>query len=245
MVLFSSCFACGKKCRSSNFYPVNREASVCPSCGVTFRARSQLFAIARGLNIPGSNYIQINEDWSRVGLGIGDDTSVSKILAQKFSYTNTHIDKFPKLDLLDKNTNQYGVFEFISCSDVLEHISGSVQSAITEMYNLLKHGGFVALSVPIASFDQHEDLYPNLVEWKSVGSSVHWKDIGGTSHIENNPEWHGGDGLTLAFRRWSSEYLKKCFQDAGFQTIEFANGESSRGTYSENELFVSLVARKL
>jgi SAM-dependent methyltransferase len=204
-----------------------------------------LFAIAKGLNVPGRNYVHINEDWSRVGLGIGDDTSIAKILAQKFTYTNTHIDKFPKLDLLDENTNEYGVFEFISCSDVLEHISGSVQSAITEMYNLLRLGGFVAVSVPIASVDQHEELYPNLMEWKSIGNSVHWKDTGGTSHIEDNPEWHGGDGLTLAFRRWSARYLKKCFLDAGFQNIDFVNGVSRHGTYSENELFVSLVARKL
>ena len=92
---------------------------------------------------------EIHPDWSRVGIGISDDVELSSRLSSKFFYSNTFFDAFPYLDIRKVPNIAYKAFEFVSISDVLEHIDVDIKKAIRGVSKLLKPDGFAVLSVPI------------------------------------------------------------------------------------------------
>ena len=53
-----------------------------------------------------------------------------------------------------------------------------------------------------------------------LDGELHWTDASGESHIDNNPEIHGGDGLTIAFRTWGAEDFERAVLANGFSSIE-------------------------
>jgi SAM-dependent methyltransferase len=187
-------------------------------------------AVLQGLGYPDeTDFNDVNIDLSRVGLGIGDDWKVARALYQKFMYTNSYLDKFPIVDLLDPPSASIEKFEFITCSDVLEHTPPPRKTPIANIYRMLKPGGFVVISVPIKPDDTYREYYSGLVSWNFSDSALHWSDSDGRNFIDSYPEIHGGEGLTVAFRQWSKKQLEEDLNLLGFSQIHFLPGKTVVG----------------
>lgn len=142
--------------------------------------------------------------------------------AKKWEVSNAHLHKFPFLDLFSVPDEAKGSFEFVVCSDVLEHVAGSPRLALEGSWALLRPGGSAVVTVPIADSIATVEHYPGLVEFDiEEGPSVRWKDVNGVERVDDNPEMHGGDGLVLTFRRYGKADFKDLLSSAGFTGIQY------------------------
>jgi SAM-dependent methyltransferase len=177
-------------------------------------------SIATSLGYEPKQLREIHPDWSRIGLGISDDVELSSRLSTKFFYSNTFFDAFPNLDIREIPSIAHGAFEFVSCSDVLEHIDVDIKKAIRGISKLLKPDGFAVLSVPITQTGEQMEFYPRLKTFSVLGETVKWVDENGKKFIDESPEFHGGRGQNLAFRQFTDESFKKLVLDNGFASIK-------------------------
>ena len=212
-----TCVLCSS--RNKGAAKFDRESSLCRGCSSTWRARAVTLTIIAGLGYEPSRLNLLNSDWSRIGLGISDDVDVASRLSTKFSYTNTFFDSFPHLDIRDIPLIAKNSFEFVSCSDVLEHVDVNFDKAIRGLSKLLRPGGFVVLSVPINMDAERIEFYPNLRTFKVKNGVVEWQNHKGKSFVDLDPEFHGGRGQNLAFREFADESFKEVVLKNGFRSI--------------------------
>lgn len=151
-------------------------------------------------------------------LGVGGSDSVSVALSAAFDYVNTHVNRFPELDIRRIPSSLRGQFDFVTRSDVLEHVLAPVELAISGLNNLLSDQGFAVLSVPVyPAFKEH---YPGLVEWKEVDGRIDWVNEHGAAETDESPTFHGGTGRTLELRQWTAETLEAAVLEGGFSQVE-------------------------
>lgn len=155
-------------------------------------------------------------------LGVGcSDWGYIDLLAEKFDYVNTFYDHEPRLDLCNVDDTRWkpGSIDFITCSDVLEHVEPPVHRVFDGIYRLLKPGGVAILTVPITPDSTTREHFPNLYDWRIAEENDHRvlinRQIDG--HIERFDDlcFHGGDGMTLEFRVFSRQGLIDNIQAAG------------------------------
>lgn len=141
-------------------------------------------------------------------------------LAGLFDYTNSYYHRFPRVDLLEPSQDLRGFFGFVMCSDVLEHVPPSADRALVNIADMLDSHGFAVISVPIggATTPTHE-YYPGLVDWREEFGHVVWRDENGIEHVDDDPEFHGGAGQTLAFRLWGGLDFCERFVNAGMRVV--------------------------
>jgi len=154
-----------------------------------------------------------------MGLGISDDWRLARALLPLFAYTNSYLHQFPVVDICSPPKETLEKFEFISCSDVLEHTPPPRSAALVGLYQMLKPAGFAVISVPLRQGFQFAEFYPGLTTWKIENDSIYWVDGKGHESIDHDPEFHGGQGLTLAFRQWTEEKLIEELKAVGFSEI--------------------------
>ena len=211
------CSICG---RILNKRPKSPEDVCCRICGSTWRAQAICRAILSGLGYPEDANIRfIDSDMSRVGLGISDDWRLARALSPLFAYTNSFLHKFPMIDICSPPQEAMEKFEFISCSDVLEHTPPPRKSALEGLFQMLKPGGFVVVSVPLRKGFQFAEFYPELTTLNIEKDSVSWVDGDGRDHVDQRPEFLGGEGLTLAFRQWTELKLIEELRGVGFSEV--------------------------
>jgi hypothetical protein len=110
---------------------------------------------------------------------------------------------------------------FVSCSDVLEHVPYPVDSALTGLRSILtRPSGFAVISVPNSNRAETWEYYPNLANFEVCDDGkVSWSDRNGCSYVDDEPEFHGGGGQTLTFREWSLDDLSTRLLQAGFSSV--------------------------
>lgn len=195
-----------------------REKCFCESCGCSWRDRAIGFGVLHGLKSASGPLNSRMRDTSVRGLGVSDSDSLSVALSAAFDYTNTHVDRFPELDIRNIPSSLPGQFDFVTCSDVLEHVLTPVEIAISGLNSLLSDGGFAVISVPVyPTFKEH---YPGLVQWREVGGRVDWIDEHGVQRTDEAPTFHGGTGHTLELRQWTEETFEVALLAGGFSRVE-------------------------
>lgn len=210
-------FFCPLCTRLSARIPLHREDVACETCGATWRAQACMLTVMEGLGYPHDVMAyDLRSDWSRIGLGISDDFLLARRLSQLFFYTNSFYHQFPRVDITNPPAETLGRFEFIVCSDVLEHVPPPVDVALVGLLQMLKPGGFAVLSVPCQESSDTLEYYPELSTFEFAGEVLHWTDSHGQTHTDNHPEMHGGAGQTLAFRHWARQDLINRLLRAGF-----------------------------
>lgn len=216
---FCYCSICGYRSLAN---PKSIEDISCKICKCTCRAQVICRAVLTGLGYPTDSNIQrIEKDLSRVGLGISDDSMIVGALSPLFAYTNSYLHKFPIVDLCSPPLECIGHFEFITCSDVLEHTPPPRMTPLAGLFQMLKPGGFAVISVPIRRGFEFKEFYPNLTNWLIENGCLNWTDGDGHRYIDQKPEFHGGEGLTLAFRQWTEKKLVEDLHAVGFsETIK-------------------------
>lgn len=232
----SRCPLCGVGKYISSPSP-SRESDECDFCKSIWRTRAIGQAVVIATDKGVSPLHQITPDLSIRGLGIGDSVDLSNALSTKYRYTNSHLDEYPFLDLTERVPDKIrNYFDFITCSEILEHVVPPVENAIQNLFDMLRPEGAAIISVPlikVGSSGRYEysgnttdihfgeeilEYYPGLKSFNLTDGELSWSN-GSENFIDSNPELHGGTGLVLTFRRWSSESLKSSLREVGFRYI--------------------------
>jgi len=231
----SNCALCGS---NLNWTTESIESVVCDGCQCTKRCEAVARAILTSLGYPPNATLEsIAPDLSRIGLGISDDWRLALRLANRFDYTNSFLHRYPFLDLAHPPDLCKEFFEFIVCSDVLEHTRTRFDP-ITGIYSMLRPGGFAVITVPSPATEDQE-FYPDLETYSVNGGHVHWVNKQGKTFVDTNPEFHGGSGTTLAFRRISLDQLLGDLKSFGFKQTAISPKFSSTLSALEVPLVVA------
>ena len=112
-------------------------------------------------------------------------------------------------------------FDFITCTDVLEHVEPPLDDVFDNMYRLLKPGGVAILTVPTSLGTRHARTFPRsarLADRDRRRPASAGEPPRATATIERFDDlcFHGGEGLTLEFRLFSRKGLIESATAAGF-----------------------------
>jgi hypothetical protein len=155
------------------------------------------------------------------------------MLSLKFSYVNTFYHKFPILDIKKPPSELKEYADFLTCSDVLEHVIPPLALNIRGLYEILKPGGELIVSVPIVrEAGETIEHYPGIQDYKvekvENGYRV-WGIFDSGNRLINNPIFHGGPGNTLELRRFSKQGFRSSLTKEGFIIVEEIDGDLEFG----------------
>lgn len=183
------------------------------------------------------------------GIGMSDPPLLASRVAEKLAYTNTFYHQPPKLDITAPDPDEFGKYDFIISSEVMEHVPQPVEPAFANLCRLLKPDGFLLLTVPYRIDGGVTEHFPELHEYSltQVGGRTvlvnRRKD--GTLEVFENLCFHGGDGSTLEMRVFSEESLKAVLAGAGFAEVHIAcENEPEFGIEHAETWSLPVVARK-
>ena len=139
-------------CGMSNYLPLrrlSREDGRCTKCGCYGRLRSMMYAVTAHFSPDEIILARMKPRKDIRGIGCSD-WGYTKLLAEKFDYVNTFYDREPRLDLCNVDWSRWppDSVDFITCTDVLEHVEPPVERTFENMRRLLKPGGVLILTVP-------------------------------------------------------------------------------------------------
>jgi SAM-dependent methyltransferase len=181
-----------------------------------------MMAVLECFGYPSSTtFADVEPNLARRGIGISDHWRLAARLASVFDYVNTFYHRFPLVDVTRPPEDLFGQLDFVICSDVLEHIPPPSLDGLKGIRRMLRDGGYAVITVPCHTGPTTSEYYPGLKSWAIEDGSVSWTDGEGVERIDSNPEFHGGQGQTLAFRMWSmDDLIAKCVE-AGFSQVVF------------------------
>jgi SAM-dependent methyltransferase len=212
-------------CGTSNYLPrrrLTREDGHCANCGCWGRLRAMMYAVTARFSPDEVVLARMKPRKDIRGIGCSDWGYVD-LMAEKFDYVNTFYDHEPRLDLCNVDWGRYspGSIDFITCTDVLEHIEPPVQRTFENMYRLLKPGGVAVLTVPTSLEPATREHFPDIYDWRIATEGknrvlVNRRRDGGEERYDDLC-FHGGEGLTLEFRRFSRQGLIDNVVSAGLR----------------------------
>jgi len=242
------CNICGTR-NNSNADPGDRELVSCVRCHSSIRLRSVVLALSRalfGLDLTLPEFPVLK---SIRGLGLSDSDVYADRLESCFSYTNTFYHREPCLDLLHPDEREFGKYDFVICSEVLEHVPAPVDRAFVTLARLLKPNGFLILTVPYSLDTETLEHYPGVAN--SVFAQIDGRTVlvsrsdSGEYRVFDNLAFHGGAGSTLEHRLFSDADVRAGLANAGFQTVQFdSSGSREFGVSFINNWSLPLIAAR-
>ena len=160
------------------------------------------------------------------GIGLSDPNAYALLLAEKFDYRNTFLDREPCFDLMQPPEQWTGQFDFMICSEILEHVVPPALTGLKNAWRLLKDSGVLIFTAPYSLESSTREHYPELHEYcfASLGGSTVLvnRTAAGAIQVFENPVYHlTGAGEALEVREFSEDGLRQIFQDAGFTALRF------------------------
>lgn len=218
------CNICGARSSAELTHVVDRGLATCSNCKSSNRFRSVVAALQERLfnEVMPLTHLQSRKEIT--GLGMTDSRVYSKLLEQKFNYTNTFYHAEPYLDITDPHPSFRDRFDFVISSDVMEHVRPPIEVAFRNLRSLLRPSGLLVLTVPFVREGDTVEHFPNLYQFEILGDGEerHVVNItrNGKKEIFRNLVFHGGKGATLEMRLFSESGLLKLLRDSGFRDIE-------------------------
>ncbi len=219
------CNICGAKTEALLVKLCDRESSSCSHCGSSLRIRSVIHLLSLemfGESIP-LPYFPVRKDI--YGLGMSDADAYAKLLAEKFSYSNTYYHKEPKFDITSVGIGEHYKFNFVISCDVLEHVRAPTIEAFYNLKAMLQERGIVILTVPYMLLEDTLEHFPDLNLFEIIDDGDSKKLINTTVYGEKQEftelTFHGGPGATMELRIFTKSSIKKEFEKSGFHKIEF------------------------
>ena len=220
------CNICGSSNRTAQS-ALRRETPSCQRCGSTVRDRAMVHLLTSELLGCSVVLADLPPRRDLHGIGLSDSTTYAGPLAKKFTYTNTHFDIEPKLDIASVSPDLAACYEFIIASDVFEHVAPPVARAFSNARRLLKPGGVLVFSAPFLIDTETIEHFPELHEYRLIESAEGWRlenrTADGREQRFTDLVFHGGVGSTLEMRQFSRSGLERDFAAAGFSRMRVAD----------------------
>lgn len=184
------------------------------------------------------------------GLGISDSHVYADRLAAKFDYRNTFFDREPRLDIASPPEDECGRYDFVVCSEVLEHVLPPVENAFRGAARLLKPNGVLVLTTPYSLEASTAEHYPELHEFglAQVGGGLVLVNRTKTGELQvfDRPVFHVGcGGPAMEVREFSEDALKALLADSGFSSVQIYSGDCPEfGIVRKENWSLPIAARK-
>jgi len=232
-----TCNICGQpnRCPTES---LTREAATCAKCGSSVRYRGLMLVLSLELFGTPLTLPEFPRIKSLRGMGTTDSNEYAIRLADKFDYRNTFFTREPKFDLANPPKEDFGKFDFLTSSEVFEHVVPPAESAFRNAYQLLKPGGGVLIfTVPYSIEPSMHEHYPDIYQFgfAQVGDGVVLvnRTRSGKVQVFEKPVFHGpGPGKALEMREFTETDLKQILTAAGFTNTRI---------YTENYLPFGIV----
>jgi SAM-dependent methyltransferase len=227
----------------------DRERVTCSRCGSSIRYRSIVLALARalfGLDLPLPGFPILK---SVRGLGLSDSTVYSAGLERHFTYTNTFYDRDPCFDLARPDEKEFGNYDFVICSDVLEHVPAPVERAFATLARLLKPSGALILTVPysldVGSVEHFPEMAASGLAEVDGRTVLVGRSGSGEFRVFDQLRFHGGSGATLERRIFSEASIRAGLAAAGLPMVRFdAAGNRGFGVVFDGPCSLPVIAAR-
>lgn len=157
------------------------------------------------------------------GIGFSDPAIYARHLERLTDYRNSWFHQEPRHDITDLSSFDGETFDFVVCSEVLEHIEQPVQVAFDNLFRLLKPGGVLVTSVPLIDGETIE-RFPRLRDRTVERAGGQWVLRGtdvdtGEDFSSTELVFHGGPGSTLEMRLFGRRCFRQHLTQAGFTDV--------------------------
>lgn len=242
-----TCNVCGAACvRPAE---MGRETPSCVQCGSTVRLRGLIALLSQELF---GTQLALPDFPDLKGLrafGMSDPPNFAAALEKKFAYTNTFYHQPPTIDITRPDETEFGRYDFIVSSEVLEHVPPPAEASFANVCRLLQPNGILLLTVPYGIGMPHQEHFPELHEYnltKLGGKTVlvnRRRD--GSVEVFEDLCFHGGDGSTLEMRVFNEDSLKATLRAAGFTDIHIGTDNVPEFGVEHAEVWsLPIIARK-
>ena len=244
-----NCNICGtaNRCQAAQ---LGRELASCSRCGSSVRTRGLIDVLSNelfGLSLALPDFPRVK---SLRGLGMSDPAQFADALAQKFDYRNTFYDRAPRLDLTAVPEHEFGQYDFVICSEVLEHVPPPVGRGFENLAGLLKPGGVAVLTVPYSLEAESREHYPELGSYGLATLDGHPHLVNrtpdGRLEVFDNLVFHfSGGEPALELREFSEGGLRLALDAAGLSSVRFHTRDHAEfGILHAESWSLPLAARK-
>jgi SAM-dependent methyltransferase len=220
-----TCNICGT--RNTGVEDFGREVTNCAGCQSSVRIRSLVYAISQELfgvplTLPDFPILK-----GLRGLGMTDTDSYAQFLRGRFDYRNTFYDREPRLDISSLNGAQEGTLDFLTSSEVFEHVRPPLEDSLRNAFRLLRPDGVLIFTMPWGpdSGPASSEHFPSLDDYGLAqlrsGPVLVNRTSAGQLQIFDNLIFHMGFTPALEMRRITAAELRRVFAVAGFTDLRF------------------------
>jgi hypothetical protein len=179
-----------------------------------------------GISMPLTEFPRIR---SLRGLGTSDSASYADKLADRFDYRNTFFHREPRFDIAHPAADEFGRYDFLLSSEVLEHVQSPVEAAFQNACRMLKPSGVFVFTVPYSLEGNTTERFGKLHDFGFAQISDRILLVNRTTEGEvqvfDDLIFHGGPGSTLEMREFSEAALKSLLATAGFTDVRIDSGD--------------------
>jgi SAM-dependent methyltransferase len=183
------------------------------------------------------------------GIGMSDPPALAARLAEKFDYTNTFYHQAPAFDVTNPEPRDEGRYDFILTSEVMEHVPVPVERSFEALYRLLKPDALLLMTTPYTLDGKTAEHFPELHEYTIASPGGRAVMVNrrrdGSIEVFESLVFHGGDGSTLEMRVFTEPSLRAMLQQAGFNSVHVAAGDTPEfGVEQAESWSLPIAARK-
>jgi SAM-dependent methyltransferase len=219
------CNICGTECERPP-EGIDREGPSCPVCNSSSRVRALISLLSEellGVSMPLSEFPRLK---GICGIGMSDQPELAEWLAKKLDYTNTFYHQAPWFDVTLPDPNDFGRYDFILSSEVMEHVPPPVEQSFTNLFRLLKPEGLLIMTTPYSLGGKTKEHFPELYHFSLAALRDETVLVNrrrdGTIEVFDNLIFHGGEGSTVEMREFSEGSLREQLLGAGFSSVRVA-----------------------
>jgi SAM-dependent methyltransferase len=242
------CNICGTVCERPP-EGISREGETCPVCHSSARVRAVISLLSEemlGVSMPVSEFPMLKEIR---GIGMSDSPELAERLAAKLDYTNTFYHQAPHFDVTHPDPNDFGRYDFILTSEVMEHVPPPVEQAFANLFRLLKPDGLLVMTVPYTLVGKTKEHFPELHNFTLAQLGAETVLVNrrrnGSVEVFDNLVFHGGPGSTVEMRVFTEGSLRELLLGAGFSSVRVAFEDVSEfGVELAEKWSLPIVARK-
>ena len=160
------------------------------------------------------------------GIGMSDSPEMAVHLSAKLDYTNTFYHQAPRFDVTNPDPNDFGRYDFILSSEVMEHVPPPIGQSFANLYRLLRPDGLLVMTTPYNLGGKTREHFPELHQFTlaQLGNETVLvnRRRDGSVEVFDNLMFHGGPGSTVEMRVFTEESLRETLLAAGFSSIRIA-----------------------